>query len=74
MKTQRLTDQFQHIIDLAAQLAGIVSADALMILLEGQTDWERCARRWVEQKVLLAADFAGGIGRGRRGRAFRWWC
>ena len=43
-KSQRITEQFQSIIDLAAQLAGVVAADALLILLEGPTDWERAAR------------------------------
>ena len=40
MRTQRLTEQFQNIIDLAADLAGVVAADALMIMLEGQADWD----------------------------------
>jgi diadenylate cyclase len=57
MKTQKLTEQFQSIIDLAAQLAAVVSADALMILLEGQTEWERLRDACGEQRVLLAADF-----------------
>ncbi len=57
MKTQRLTEQFQNIIDLAAQLAGEVSADALMILLEGQADWDGLRRAVGDQKVFLAADF-----------------
>ncbi len=57
MKTQRLTQQFQNIIDLAVQLATEVSADALMILLEGQTEWDLLRDAVGPQKVLLAADF-----------------
>ncbi len=57
MKAQKLTEQFQSIIDLAAQLAGVVSADALLILLEGPTDWARLRIACGEQRVLLAADF-----------------
>jgi diadenylate cyclase len=57
MKTQKLTEQFQSIIDLAAQLAAVVSADALMILLEGQTEWDRLREMCGDQRVLLAADF-----------------
>ncbi len=57
MKTQRLTKQFQNIIDLAVQLAGEAAADALMILLEGQADWGLLREAVGPQKVLLAADF-----------------
>src|SRR5215813_8879078 len=32
MRTQNITDQFQHLIDLAADLAQVVSADALLIM------------------------------------------
>ena len=54
----KLNEQFQNIIDLAAQLAEVVAADALMILLEGPTDWQqlreapRGSKKW-----LLAADY-----------------
>ena len=58
MRTQKLTDQFQHVIDLAAQLAEVVSADALMILLEGLTDWAQLRRAVGRRRVLLAADLA----------------
>jgi diadenylate cyclase len=57
MRTQRLTEQFQNIIDLAADLAGVVAADALMIMLEGQADWDLLREAVGPHKVLLAADF-----------------
>lgn len=44
-------------IDLAAQLAAVVSADALLILLEGATDWDQLKEACRDQKVVLAADF-----------------
>jgi DNA integrity scanning protein DisA with diadenylate cyclase activity len=56
MKAQRLTDQFQKIIDLAGRLAGLVAADALMVLLEGPTDWEQFKLLVGDGKVLVAAD------------------
>jgi diadenylate cyclase len=58
MKSQRLTDQFQKIIDLAGRLAGLVAADALMVLLEGPTDWEQLKMLVGDGKVLIAADMA----------------
>ena len=58
MKTQRLTDQFQKIIDLAGRLAGLVAADALLVLLEGPTDWEQFKILVGDGKVLVAADIA----------------
>ncbi len=61
MRTQKLTDQFQHVIDLAAQLAEDVSADALMILLEGSTDWTQLRRAVGRRRVLLAADLASEL-------------
>lgn len=61
MPTQRLTDQFQHIIDLAAQLAEVVSADALMILLEGSADWQQLRKAVGRRRVLLAADLASEL-------------
>jgi diadenylate cyclase len=58
MKSQRLTDQFQKIIDLAGRLAGLVAADALLVLLEGPTDWEQLKVLVGDGKVLIAADMA----------------
>lgn len=61
MRTQKLTDQSQSIIDLAAQLAEVVSADALMILLEGSTDWLQLRKAVGRRRVLLAADLASEL-------------
>ena len=61
MRTQKLTDQFQHVIDLATQLAEVVSADALMILLEGSTDWQQLRKAVGKRRVLLAADLASEL-------------
>jgi DNA integrity scanning protein DisA with diadenylate cyclase activity len=53
----KITEQFQSIIDLAARLAEVVSADALLILLEGPTDWQELREATTGQRVLLAADY-----------------
>src|SRR5215467_8409732 len=57
MAEQKITQQFQSIIDLAARLAEVVAADALMILLEGPTDWQELREVTTGQRVVLAADF-----------------
>jgi diadenylate cyclase len=56
-KSQRITEQFQSIIDLAAQLARVVAADALLILIEGPIDWHELREAVVGNRVVLAADF-----------------
>ena len=61
MKTQRLTEQFQSILDLAVQMGSTASADGLMILLEGQMDWESLREAVGPQKVVLAADFPADL-------------
>lgn len=61
MKSQRLTDQFQKIIDLAGRFAGLVAADALLILMEAPTDWEQLKLLVGDGKVLIAADTAEQI-------------
>ena len=58
MRAEPLSEQFQSILDLAAQLAGVVLADALMILLEGPTDWQELREATTGQRVLLTADYA----------------
>ena len=61
MKHQKLDEQFQSIIDLAAQLAAAVSADALLILLEAIADWKELREAVGSQRVVLAADFAAEL-------------
>src|SRR5262245_47570627 len=61
MKKQRLTEQFKVIVDLAGQMGSSASADGLMILLEGQMDWESLREAVGPQKVVLAADFPADL-------------
>jgi DNA integrity scanning protein DisA with diadenylate cyclase activity len=53
----KLTEQFQSIINLAAQLADVVTADALLILLEGPIAWQELREVTTGQRVVLAADY-----------------
>jgi DNA integrity scanning protein DisA with diadenylate cyclase activity len=57
MAMVKLNEQFQNIIDLAARLAEVVLADALLILLEGPTDWQELREVTTGQRVVLAADY-----------------
>ena len=68
MKAEHIPEQFQSIIDLASQLAGVVIADALLILLEGPTDWQELREVTTGQRVLLAADYADRTAWRRRSR------
>lgn len=58
MKKQRLTGQFATIYDLAVRLATGTDADALLLLLEAPTDWEKLKKRSGAEKMLVAADTA----------------
>ncbi len=61
MKTYRFTDQFQTIFEIAAKLSQAVDADALMLLVDGPTDWERLKKQAGDEKILIAADFPAQI-------------
>lgn len=61
MKTYRFTEQFETVFEAAARLSQAVDADALLLLLEAPTDWERVKRMAGGEKILVAADFASQI-------------
>jgi diadenylate cyclase len=61
VKTYRFTEQFQTVFEAAAKLSRAVDADALMLLLEGPTDWDRLKAYAGEEKILIAADFPAQI-------------
>ena len=61
MKTYRFTDQLQTIFEAAAELSEAVDADALLLLLEGPTDWDRLKTLAGQEKIVIAADFAPQI-------------
>jgi diadenylate cyclase len=61
VKTYRFTDQFETVFDAAARLSKSAGADAILVLLEGPTEWERLKEHAGGEKILVAADFAAQI-------------
>ncbi|MGD9128072.1 MAG: diadenylate cyclase [Planctomycetia bacterium] len=59
MKTLRLTDQFKSLFQAAFDLALTVEADAVLLLVEGETDWLNLAKLAGDEiHFLVAADEA----------------
>lgn len=56
MKPLKFTDQFESILKLGVRLAGSIAADAILVLLDGPTDWLRLKAAADGVKVLVAAD------------------
>jgi DNA integrity scanning protein DisA with diadenylate cyclase activity len=61
LKTYRFTEQFETIIDVASKLSRAVDADALLLLLDGPTDWDRLKTHAGDERILVAADFASQL-------------
>ena len=57
----RLSEQFQRVFDLAVQLSRDVNADALLLLLEGPSDWHKLKSLAGDEKLLVAADVAAQV-------------
>jgi diadenylate cyclase len=55
MKTQKFNKQFAKFFDLAAQLAETVEADALLVVLDAPTDWQKLIDNPVQTKILIAS-------------------
>ncbi|MEQ8788090.1 MAG: diadenylate cyclase [Pirellulaceae bacterium] len=58
MKPQKFGKQFATIFELAVQLARTAEADALLVMVDGPTDWEALKQAAGDQRVLIAADVA----------------
>jgi len=56
MKSQKFSEHFQSMVALAVRMAKAVDADALLLLVEAPTDWEKLKKATAGQKLLLAAD------------------
>jgi diadenylate cyclase len=56
MIPQRFNRQFAEFLELAIRLAETVEADALMVVLDGPTDWQKLKERTTRIKVLVSAD------------------
>jgi DNA integrity scanning protein DisA with diadenylate cyclase activity len=58
MKFQKFTPQFATIFDLAVKLCAATEADAILVLLDGPTEWSQLRERAGTEKVVVAADLA----------------
>jgi DNA integrity scanning protein DisA with diadenylate cyclase activity len=61
MTVHRFTEEFATLYSSAVHLARALKADALLLLLDGPTDWEKIQQLADGQKVLVAADTADGL-------------
>jgi len=61
VKIYRFTEQFETMIDVASKLSRAVDADAILLLLEGPTDWDRLKTHAGDERILVAADFANQL-------------
>jgi DNA integrity scanning protein DisA with diadenylate cyclase activity len=58
MQALRFTDRFQALFDVALQLTNSAEADAVVLLLESEADWQRIKKLAGDVKVVVAADTA----------------
>jgi len=56
MKKQKYGKQFSTFLNIAVNLAKTAEADAILVLVEGQTNWEKIAEVADGQPVIIAAD------------------
>ena len=56
MITQKSSDQFAKLYDLAVGLAKATEADALLVFVEQPADWEQLKKNAGKQKIVIAAD------------------
>lgn len=58
LKPHKFTDQFESLFALGVQLCEAGRGDALLLLLEGPSDWSRLKHLAGEAKLVIAADVA----------------
>jgi diadenylate cyclase len=58
MKLHRFDSEFSAVLDLGAKLCRQTEAGAMLLMLEGPTDWPELARRTEGLKLVVAADTA----------------
>ena len=56
MKSQKFNQQFETIYKLAVQLSEADDADALLVMLDGPTDWEQLRTCANDEKIVVVAD------------------
>lgn len=57
----KFSDQFQAMVDLAVRMAKSDEIDALLVLLEGPTDWLKLKKLAGSRQVVIAADRADQV-------------
>ncbi len=58
MQSLRFTDRFQSLFYLAGSVADAVSAEGILLLLDGPADWPRLKRLSGDRKIVVAAGTA----------------
>ncbi len=58
MKPQKFTKQFASVFDLAVKMSKSAEADALLVAVDGPTDWGALRKKAGRQKVIVFADTA----------------
>jgi DNA integrity scanning protein DisA with diadenylate cyclase activity len=61
MTTQKFNQQFATVYDLAVRLSEAADADALLVMLDGSTDWHELKSRAGHEKILVAASSADAL-------------
>ncbi len=61
MKPQRFTKQFASFLGMAAQMCRDTEADAILVLVEGPTDWEQLKAHAPNLKIIVAGDSAEDV-------------
>ena len=56
MKQQKFSDRFSSIFDMALAMAEESEADAILVMMEGPTDWEQLRQRQSKAKIIVAGD------------------
>ncbi|MCA9269959.1 MAG: DNA integrity scanning protein DisA nucleotide-binding domain protein [Planctomycetales bacterium] len=56
MRQQKFTEHFIAVLQLAQKMADDAEADAILVMLEGPTDWEQLKQRQTRAKIILAGD------------------
>jgi len=56
MKPQRFNERFASVYELAVRLSKTVDADALLVMLDGPTDWKELSSRADREEIVVVAD------------------
>ncbi|MBM3998148.1 MAG: hypothetical protein FJ297_01170 [Planctomycetes bacterium] len=56
MKPPRFTKQFATFLGMASRMCRDVEADAVLVLVDGPTDWEQCRAHVADMKLIVAGE------------------